>query len=375
MNALDERTARMALCALLPMGSLELGALVEREGAAAVWAAVVRSGADSAWGRRAGLVRPEALTDATKACDARFLVPGDPDWPPALSELGRSRAAGEGGPPLGLWWRGSVAPDVCEGAVAMVGARSATGYGVHVATDWAAGIVEAGRAVVSGMAFGVDAAAHRGALLAGGPTLAVLACGVDQPYPSAHAALMAAITGNGCVVSESPPGSRPFKASFLSRNRLIAALSQGLIVVEAAARSGARNTAAWAGELGRVLMAVPGPVTSAASLTPNRLIREGAAALVVSVADVLSLLDPLDAQAELPWRGEDTGLEALPADCRQVREAIAAREEVGVAVVSGRTGLTVPRCLAALDELVEKGWLEGRDGGLWALPSRRGLTA
>lgn len=368
---LDERTARMALCALQPMGDLKLGMLVAEVGAPAVWEAVKARGDDSRWGRKARILDPESLALATHACGARFIIPGDEEWPAGLADLGVARSTGEGGPPLGLWVRGVTRLSELEGAVSIVGARSATAYGTNVTTDWSAELSAAGRMVVSGLAFGIDAAAHRGALMARRPTVALLACGVDISYPVAHTSLMQSVVEKGAVVSEVPPGTTPIKASFLARNRLIAALSEGLVVVEAAARSGAKNSAAWANELGRVVMAVPGPVTSSLSATPNRLIRDGAATLVTSPAEIIALLSPFSPQEELPLRGEDTSLDALSPDLRQLREAVVPREEVGAAELSARTGLSIAACLAGVDELVELGWLEERSPQRWALPSRR----
>ena len=200
------------------------------------------------------------------------------------------------------------------------------------------------------------------------PTVALLACGVDSPYPLAHASLMSAVIDNGAVISEVPPGTRPIKAAFLARNRMIAALAAGVLVVEAAARSGARNTASWANQLGRTVMAVPGPVTSAMSETPNRLIRDGEAVLVSSSADVLPLLGPLDAARENELGGPDRPLDLLSPDCRAVREAVAVREQVSISDLSARTGLSVAQCLAAVDELVEDGWLARQGPGQWSLP-------
>lgn len=366
-----ERAARMALCALQPMGNVELGQLVEEHGAEEVWARIRALGEGSRWGRKAGAVDPEGITRATRDCGARFITPADDEWPANLQDLAAARDTGEGGPPLGLWIRGGVELGELDGAVSLVGARSATAYGTNVATDWAAELASAGRMVVSGLAFGIDAAAHRGALMARRPTVAVLACGVDVAYPVAHTALMQAVVDKGAVVSEVPPGATPLKASFLARNRLIAALSAGVVVVEAAARSGAKNTAAWANELSRVVMAVPGPVTSSLSATPNRLIRDGAATLVSAAAEVLAMLSPLRPADELPLRGEDTRLDALTSACRQLREAFRPREEVGVAELSARTGLSIAECLAGVDELVELGWLEERGPQQWGLPTRR----
>lgn len=368
---LDERAARMALCALEPMGNTELGALVADVGAVEAWEFIHSVGDASPLGRKAAGVAPADLVQATERCGARFIIPDDDEWPEALSDLDRAVVSGLGGPPLGLWVRGPLPLTDVPTGVALVGARSATSYGVGVTTEWAGELAMSGRHVVSGMAFGIDAAAHRGALQVGRPTVAVLACGVDVSYPRAHTSLRDKILLNGAVVSEMPPGTNPMKQAFLARNRIIAALSEGLVVVEAAARSGAKNTAAWANDMGRIVMAVPGPVTSALSATPNRLARDGAATLVTSASDVLALLNPLAAQEELPLRGDDTSFDALSDGCRSVREAIAVREEVTVVDLVRRTGLVVPEVLAAVDELTERGWLEERPGPVWALPTGR----
>lgn len=368
---LDERTARMALCALQPMGNVELSRLVAQEGAVALWEVVRGMGEQSRWGRKAASVAPDDISAATKACGARFLVPGDDEWPTGLGDLGAATVTGDGGEPLGLWVRGSMDLREVEGGVSLVGARAATGYGVHVATEWAGDLALAERLVISGLAFGVDAAAHRGALQARRPTLAVMASGVDVPYPVANTSLMEAVVARGAVLSEVPPGTHPIKAAFLARNRLIAALSAGVVIVEAAARSGARNTVSWANDLGRVVMAVPGPVTSSMSASPNRLIRDAAAVLVSSSAEVLSLLGPLSPQDELPLQGPDSSFDKLAPELRQLREAFRPREELGVSELSARTGLAVVDCLAGVDELVEGGWLEEVAGSpAWRLPGR-----
>ena len=161
------------------------------------------------------------------------------------------------------------------------------------------------------------------------------------------------------------------KAAFLARNRLIAALTEGVVVVEAAARSGARNTASWSAALGRQVMAVPGPVTSSLSVTPHRLIREATATLVTSVNDVIELLSPLQPELEMPLRGADQPLDRLPERLRALREVVAPREEVTVNDLMGRTGWSVPRCLAAAEELMEMGWLEPVGETAWRLPVRK----
>src|ERR1700677_1726783 len=219
----------------------------------------------------------------------RLVCPSDPEWPQGLARLVSAR-------PYALWLRGNA--DLafgCMRSVSMVGSRAATGDGTHVAGEIAADLSERGWALVSGGAYGIDAAVHRGALISGGSTIAVLACGVDHPYPAGHADLFEAITDDGLVISEWPPGSRPTRLRFLVRNRVIAALTAGTVVVEAGERSGALNTARHAAELGKPLMAVPGPVTSAQSAGCHRIIREWGASCVTRAADITDLLSPLSA--------------------------------------------------------------------------------
>ncbi|MCW2811487.1 MAG: DNA-protecting protein DprA [Friedmanniella sp.] len=173
-------------------------------------------------------------------------------------------------------------------AVAVVGSRAATSYGMEQASDLSRELTSMGQTIVSGLAVGVDQAAHRGALAAGGPTIAVMPCGVDRPYPTAHAQLLVAIAQRGLVVSETPPGTDPTRTRFLARNRIVAGLSEGTVVVEGAVRRGALNTAHWTTNLHRPLMGMPGPVTSAASTGVNQLIRSGRASMVTNAQEVLT---------------------------------------------------------------------------------------
>ena len=214
----------------------------------------------------------------------RLICPGDWEWPSGLDDLGADR-------PPALWARGI--PDLaacCRQAVAVVGSRAATAYGDHVASDIAAGLADAGWTVVSGAAYGIDAAAHTGALATDGITVAVLACGVDVVYPRAHAGLLQQVTARGLVVSEVPPGRPPCREAFPARNRIIAALASGVVVVEAGRRSGTMSTVSHADLLSRTVMAVPGPVTSAASAGCHQFIAECGVPLVTSATDVLACL-------------------------------------------------------------------------------------
>ncbi|SDD55577.1 DNA processing protein [Actinokineospora iranica] len=219
---------------------------------------------------------------------ARLVVPEDDEWPAdQLACLeGRTWTAA----PLALWVRGpALLDDALRRAVSVVGARSATAYGEHVATEFGYGLAEESVTVVSGAAYGIDGAAHRGALAAHGTTVAVLACGVDLSYPAAHTALLDQIAKEGAIVSEYAPGTLPAKHRFLVRNRLIAALASATVVVEAGTRSGSRNTATTAKRLGKPVGAVPGPVTSATSQGCHDLLRTKAAQLIETIDDVLAL--------------------------------------------------------------------------------------
>lgn len=264
----------------------------------------------------------------------RHLAPGDPGWPEQLADLGDNA-------PLSLWVRGDPAAlGLLVPSVALVGARAATSYGDHVAVELAADLAGGGIPVVSGAAYGIDGAAHRAALAVGGVTVALLAGGVDRPYPAGHGDLIDRIARAGAVVSEVPCGSAPTKWRFLARNRLIAALSSATVVVEAGWRSGSLNTAGHAAALGRPIGAVPGPVTSAASAGCHRLLREFGAECVTSaddVRDLLSLGDGVRARA----RGEGLPDGRPQTDDRsRVRDALSVRASRDVDDLARRSGMS-----------------------------------
>ncbi|MFT3887209.1 MAG: DNA-processing protein DprA [Arachnia sp.] len=368
MNA--DRRARMALCALGAWGSPPLGRAVAEFGAEAVWEGLRAQGEETTFGRRAQTVDIAGIERASASCGARFLVPDDDEWPARLGALGTVELAGMGGEPAGLWASGGSLGAI-DGAVAIVGARACTSYGEQAAMTLAADLAEAGHCVISGLAFGIDAAAHRGALGVRGGTVAVVAGGVDDPYPTANRRLAEAIARAGCVLSEAPPGWRPTKYAFLARNRLIAALSDAVVIVEAAARSGAKNTTSWGALLGRPVLAVPGPITSALSATPHRLVREGEAVLVTSSAEVREAISPLDPAAVPEGRGPRRPIDALERPLREVREALAPRESLTAGELARRTGQPVLDALAHAHELAEAGWLDLTEEGLFTLPRRR----
>lgn len=299
----------------------------------------------------------------------RLIAADDDEWP-LLSFIGFSgvdhKVRPQGHPPLALWVVGSARlDDMAHRAVAMVGTRACTAYGEHVAADLAAGLVERDVTVVSGGAYGIDGAAHRATLGTGGFTVAVLAGGVDVPYPSGHASLLHRIGQDGLVVSEYPPGVRPARHRFLTRNRLVAALSGATVVVEAGARSGAANTAAWARALGRAVCAVPGPVTSAASVGCHALLRRDEACLVTRAADVVELMGHIGELAPEEERPE-SALDGLDAAERQVYDAFPARGRRTVDQIAIASGLPPTQVLGPLSMLEVCG-LVSRADGYWKL--------
>jgi DNA processing protein len=277
--------------------------------------------------------------------------------------------SGRGGVPVGLWVRGArpLAGHLLD-AVAVVGARASTEYGNEIAGEIAADLADAGCCIVSGAAYGIDAAGHRGALAVGGRTVAVLAGGADVAYPRGHETLLDRIADQGLVMSEAPPGDHPTRVRFLGRNRLIAALSRAVIVVEAAWRSGALNTLRWAGELQRHTMAVPGPVTSVLSAGVHQALRERRAELVTNAADVRGQLAPLGAPS-LPgasgWnRGERRPEDDLDAPSRAVFEALPAGRTVHLSEVVAATGIDIETATVVLGRLLLAGLVE-RTGDGW----------
>jgi DNA processing protein len=369
------RRARAWLSRACEPGSIDFWRYVDEWGPLE---AVRRLRAGTASPRVQGLVGARAEQDPSIAdlrraerCGARLVVPEDDEWP-HLAVHALVRAVAEEPedpghqsertvapvPPQALWVRGEGRLDeLIDRAVAVVGARASTAYGDHMAGELAYGLAERGWTVVSGGAYGIDAAAHRGALAAEGPTLAVLACGVDRPYPAGNGPLLARVAEAGLLVSEWPPGAAAHGHRFLVRNRLIAAFSRGTVVVEAAARSGAVATAHRAQRLGRPVMAVPGPVTSAMSVGCHELLRERnddsrQVTLVASAGHVLDVVgrigDDLAEPAPRPTRPRDglsdVALRVL--DACPVRVGVSAER---LAAVAGCDVVDVLRVLPALE--------------------------
>jgi DNA processing protein len=256
-----------------------------------------------------------------------------------------------------------------------VGARACSAYGSRVAADLAAELAERGVTVVSGGAFGIDAAAHAGAMAVGGPTIAVLANGVDVAYPLGNRNLLESIARDRLVVSELPPGAHPTRVRFLARNRLIAALARGTVVVEAALRSGARNTASWATGCARPLMAVPGPVHSVLSAAPHLMVRNGQATLVTSAADVLELISGMGEFTLAVPHGPGRATDRLDEGQLAVFEAVPARRRASVGEIAIVACRTVPECLAHLSALEAAGLVDGTALGWRALPIARQTSA
>jgi DNA processing protein len=314
-------------------------------------------------------IDPAADLERAARLGIRFVVPGDPEWPARLGDLDHvGQVHDRGGRPLGLWVRGPLRLDALPTPVAIVGSRSATSYGGEVAREIAAHLGAAGVCVVSGAAFGIDQAAHRGALAGGGTTVAVLACGVDRAYPTAHRQLLDHIGRHGAVVSELAPGCSPTRIRFLSRNRVIAALTVGTVVVEAAVRSGALNTAHWADRLSRQLMGVPGPVTSAPSQGVHQLLRAGGAALVTRGADVAELVGLAGQHLAVDDRAPARPRDALRPREAQVLDAVPVHRGALADSVARTAGIGLVEVRRVLGRLEERG-LVARDGHGWRLTS------
>ncbi len=361
----QERYARAAWSRIAEPGDVTAARLIQLEGVVEALD-LVRQGVT----REAERFRPRVeQLDLARDLEvgarfgARIVVPGDPEWPEGLDDLEL--------PPYCLWVRGPLdLGERCRRSVAVVGARSATAYGESMAADIAAGLAERDFCVVSGAAFGIDAAAHRGALAVEGATAAVLAGGVERPYPASHAALIQQIGERGAVASEVAPGSAPMRYRFLQRNRLIATMTAGTLIVEAGLRSGSLSTARHAREHGRVVAAVPGPVTSMMSAGCHRAVRDGYATLVTDAAEVAEVMGDLG--ADLAPRGSEPsrpgdGLEEIPA---RVLSAMPLTRSASVDQLTKSSGLSVGEVLAALGQLELHGLVEQRLDG-WGKARRK----
>lgn len=330
------------------------------------------------WVARLDVADPHHHRDRAQRCGARVVTRAAPEWPTCLDDLGPVA-------PFALWVRGTGnLAQLMSTAIAMVGARSATAYGEHATASIAGELADRGATIVSGGAYGIDAAAHRTALACGDATVAVMAGGVDRLYPAGNTDLLERILDGGVALSEVPPGYAPHRARFLSRNRLIAT-ARATVVVEAAVRSGALSTARHAAAMLRPVAAVPGPITSASSAGCHGLVRDGIAALVTSGREVLELAEPLGSvgaptgaagqpAAKGGPRHGSPGSLAGPARAqpqvnfsdsmqRQAYGAISPRGSA-VASIARESGLTLEQARASLGGLEIAG-LAGQAAGVW----------
>ncbi|SOB81888.1 DNA-processing protein DprA [Streptomyces sp. 1331.2] len=370
-----ERLARVRLSRLSEPGDAVLGRWLGRLPAVDVVEAI-RTGtvpdhpgldAERLAGYQARLPGPDPETDLKRVRHAggRFIIPGDTEWPSQLDDLGDGR-------PIGLWATGTGSLRLLAlRSVAVVGSRACTAYGAHVAGELSAQLAERGWVVVSGAAYGIDAAAHRGALAVGGMTIGVLACGVDVAYPKGNAELIRRIGVQGLLVSELPPGEHPNRFRFVLRNRVIAALTRGTVVVEAAVRSGALSTARRARDLNRHTMGVAGPVTSELSAGVHALIRSGGATLVTDAAEISELVGAIGDDLAPQRSGPVLPRDLLEPPVARVLEAVPATAEgAPVERLARQCGLPPDEVLQRLYELVSLGYVE-RHGAHWRMVRRR----
>ena len=368
----EERVARAALSRLSEPGDPRMTELTAELGGVELHR-LLSVGRDP----RSGLLDDVALrlaeTDGVaelaraERLGVRLVIPGDAEWPTQLDDLAGVEPLQErGGTPIGLWVRGPLRLDTLGESVAVVGSRSSTTYGDAVAGEIAAVTSRAGTVVVSGGAFGIDQAAHRGAIAMDRPTVAVLACGADRAYPAAHRGLLDHIATTGAVVSEAPIGCAPLRVRFLARNRLIAALTRGTVVVEAAVRSGALNTTNWAGRLHRVVLGVPGPVTSASSGGVHHLIRTGAATLVSGGREVLEAIGVSGQYLLEEPRGPTRSRDQLSPRHLQVLDAVPVSRGASSDSVARTAGMALLEVRSRLSYLEERGLTERTEEG-WRL--------
>lgn len=361
----DDAYARAVWSCLTEPGDGVAGALVAAQGAPAALHDVV-TGAIAHAAEATGIETPDMrdgfarwrprlrhdtiafAVDIAVHTGCRLIVPDDRLWPAALDDLGVHA-------PLCLWVKGDpAAVSAPRPAIALVGARAASGYGEHIVSEMAGDLASRGVTVVSGAAYGIDGAAHRATLGVGGNTIALLAGGLDRPYPAGHTGLLTRIARCGAVVSEVPCGSAPTRWRFLQRNRNIAALSGATVVVEAGWRSGSLNTAGHAAQLGRPLGAVPGPVTSATSAGCHRLLREYDAHCVTCADDA----------AELLGLDQVLDTDVTPAHDTRVPDAMSTRAWRDAADVARRSGMAPAEVTARLGAMLLDGSAE-TDGARW----------
>ncbi|MEV6298663.1 DNA-protecting protein DprA [Actinoplanes sp. NPDC051861] len=380
-----DRAARVALTWLAEPGNRTVWSLIQRFGAPETLDRLL-SGDFPNGSLRSTVTARMAVGDARRVAEAslrraerlgaRIVVPSDDEWPTRVDDLAGleldtgGRINQDIRPPLCFWVRGAPPlHETLERSVAIVGARAATSYGTHVATEMAYALAGQNWTVLSGGAFGIDAAAHRGALAAGGRTVSILACGVDRPYPLGNSALFDQIAEEGLLISEWPIGAEPLRHRFLIRNRVIAAVTAGTVVVEAAARSGATQTMSRVLSLNRPAMVVPGPVTSAMSVGCHAILRGNPyARLVTSADDVLEEIGRIGEYLTEPPRGPDHARDSLDEESALVLEAVPRRGLATPEDLAATAGLSVRTVLQRLTLLETAGLITRRENGIALAP-------
>jgi DNA processing protein len=381
----DILAARLVLGWLVEPGSRALHQVVAEHGPVEALHLLVAGKVSGALGAAAAArlrsVSPAQMAETLRRQAARLgvriVVPESSEWPSTLDDLVKISVAAQERydrdtfPPQALWIRGRRPLDEAMArAVAIIGARACSEYGAHVAADLSFGLASRGWTIVSGGAQGIDAAAHRGALAAHGCTVAVMACGLDRPYPPSNTGLFEHVARDGLVISEWPPGTDPHRHRFLIRNRVIAALGRGTILVEAGLRSGARYTLRRTRQLGRVAMAVPGLATSAASAgCHEELRRDGVdrVRLVTRVDHVLEEIGVIGDDLAPAQQGPAHPHDGLRGPEQQLVDAAPHRGGLSVEEIAARAGVGVLEAMATLPGLVLRGHLRELDDGTYAV--------
>jgi DNA processing protein len=370
-----DRLARAALARLFEADDMAMGRLLDAYGSAsATWAALLDTSSPlppkvtESW-RTAARVQqkehpPERDLDAARRVGGRFVVPGDAEWPDdRLAPLALG-APSEPHVPIGLYLRGPLNLfEATRRAIAIVGTRASTDYGETVACDFATSLADHDWTIVSGLAYGVDGAAHKGAFAVGGSTIAVVATGFDVTYPAGHKHLLDRLVSDGLIVTEKPPGTGATRLRFLNRNRVIAALADATVVVEMDVRSGARNTLKHARRLRRPVMAVPGPIDSPTSLGCHLEIRRGDAVMVTSASEVAEVAgrigEDLAAEPVVPPDPRDL----LPTQALQLLDAFPAQRSADLDALVEASRLPREEVERLLPPLTQAGFVEPASGG------------
>ena len=363
MRSADEHTRRALLSAVAEPGDPKIAALVAEHGALGVIERIAlpqpMPELHARLAARLAQANPESDLERVRLLGGRLVIPGDLEWPTQLDDLGMAA-------PWALWLRGSQDLRLTMlRSVAIVGARACTPYGARIASEFASDLACHGWTVVSGGAFGIDAAAHRGALAADGNTAAVLACGVDVAYPPRHESMFELIASHGFLISEVAPGAVPHRARFLVRNRVIAAITRGTVVIEAAIRSGSLATARAALDLDRPVLGTPGPITSALSGGVHQILRHGAL-LVTNAAEVIEAVGELGTDLAPVPIGQQGYLDHFDCVTRSVLDAMPSRGVMSADAIARESGLAPTEVLVSLSRLELDGVIRRRDAG-WSI--------